>query len=159
MASVFGAPFGMLGGEGALWDSGPGLVAAFGPRMGYQVITDKFGFIVQGEASAYLGIVYRDLEELGVPLGFTCAGMTRFIFPRVGFGLGGGITGAYFTTDDFFTDNAKDPYFYFYPYVELNVAAGKDLMKVMGKSYSIYTRYYFRDSDWYNRFSIGLRVN
>jgi len=157
MGTAYTGKFGISGIEVAAWDCGPALVGAIGPRIGYQVIKNKFGFIANGEIMVYAGLAYRDFDYFGAPLGFTFAGMTRYVFPNVGFGLGGGLTMGYYAGDN---DKEFSEAAYLFPYAEFNATAGKNLLHILGKSYSVYVRYFFRNTkDWYNKFGVGLRIN
>jgi len=136
------------------WDYGAStLDFSAGLRIGAKIIRENFSMNIAGEFGGYLGPSLMNFQTIGFIMGGYYGGMMEiFLSPKYGFGIGGGITSGYLN-DPFggIYDN-KDQTFSF-PYLELELILGD----VTGGS-GIFTRFYFNDAEWYNKFAIGLRI-
>jgi len=152
---VYIGPFIVPDPELTLWDHDQSFFKIrIGPRMGVQVIGNNFETAVSADAGGEIGFGVPGFDSFGLMFGYYYGGSLTFrFFRKVGFSLGGGMTGGNITVhkfDDFF--GSKDNFSYYFPYAEF------DLL-FLGSIGGIGFRYYFNDSEnWYDKFSIGLKA-
>jgi len=133
-----------------------------GPSVGLQIINGYLNTSLKAEASGFLGLVSAD-STTDILLGYSYGGIATFMFPRFGFGLGGGMTGGIIwgsrdrPNSDGQENASSTPYLF--PYAEINIDLRspfvRDTFLQAYEGASIFTRYYFSDQ---NYFTIGLRA-
>ena len=143
-----------------LWDYGPSsLVSSAGPVFGFQLIHGKFGMILGGTMSGYIGLAFPEFDDFGVLLGYSYGGRAEFYYNKIGFGFGAGISNGGFVT---FGEAGGDNFFsgtYSFPYAEFDFMFGKNMLRPLSAGHSIFIRYYFNDADkWHNKLAAGIKV-
>jgi hypothetical protein len=129
-----------------------------GPRLGVGIINGKLDMKLMGEAGIGLGVGLPHIEQFDISkhifnlspgIFYYAGGLAEFYFPKMGIGIGGGITNA------FLMDINGPALDYSVPYVELALLSDK---RADAGLWSFFLHYYFTEPVWYSSVGIGIKL-